>query len=88
MLAERGIRTVETLENLTDHQLAGGMGMRRYRDVARAWRAAQPLEVTDPRAAAEIEELRAQNSALLARFEEFINPTAGKPATKKVVENV
>ena len=59
-LEEKSIRSVEALENLQDSHLAGlGMGMRRYRDIARAWRAAQPLVVNDPAAASEIARLTA-----------------------------
>ena len=59
-LDEKSIRSVEALENLQDSHLAGlGMGMRRYRDIARAWRAAQPLVVNDPAAASEIARLTA-----------------------------
>lgn len=59
-LGEKTIRSVEALENLQDSHLSGlGMGMRRYRDIARAWRASQPLSVNDPAAAEEIAMLRA-----------------------------
>jgi hypothetical protein len=58
-LEDKGLRTVELLEGMTDTQIMSlGMGMRRYRDIARAYQATQPSR--DPAAQAELDTLRAE----------------------------
>ena len=64
-LESKGIRTVELLEGLNDTNLGTlGMGMRRYRDIARAYQAAQP--VNNPAAQAELDSLRNELAELRA----------------------
>jgi hypothetical protein len=61
------IRTVEVLEGMTDaHVMSLGMGMQRFRQLARAWRAAQPRVVVDAVAQDEIAKLKEQVAALMA----------------------
>jgi hypothetical protein len=68
-LADKNIRSVETLANLTDTSVAQlGMGMRRYRDIARNYLAAQPAAL--PAAVqSEMDQLKAQIAALTALVE-------------------
>lgn len=64
-LEAKGIRTVELLASLNDGQLVSlGMGMRRYRDIARAYQAAQPSN--DPVREAEMDTLRKELAELRA----------------------
>lgn len=73
-LEAKGIRTVELLEALSDTQLGMlGMGMRRYRDIARAYQAAQPTN--DPVAQAEMDTLRKELAELRAMLS---NPKSKK----------
>lgn len=58
MLTEKNIRSIETLANLTDSGLNGlGMGMRRYRDIARSFIDAQP-KALDPQTQTEMDAMR------------------------------
>lgn len=60
------IRNVETLEGMTDgHVISLGMGMRRYRQIARDWRDRQP-KAAEALAQREIDELKAQIAILMA----------------------
>ena len=66
-LANLKIRTVEVLEGMTDaHVMSLGMGMQRFRTVARAWRKEQPAVVVDAAAQDKIARLEAQVAALMA----------------------
>lgn len=75
-LEGKGIRTVELLSNISDTQLVQlGMGMRRYRDIAQAYLAAQPSN--DPVAQAEMDTLRKELAELRAMLS---NPKSKKEA--------
>ena len=74
-LEAKGVRTVELLESLSDTTLGQlGMGMRRYRDIARAYQAAQPSN--DPVAQAEMDTLRKE----LAELRALLTPKSNKEA--------
>ena len=74
-LEAKGVRTVELLESLSDTTLGQlGMGMRRYRDIARAYQAAQPSN--DPVAQAEMDTLRKE----LAELRALLTPKSKKEA--------
>ena len=74
-LEAKGVRTVELLESLSDTTLGQlGMGMRRYRDIARAYQAAQPSN--DPVREAEMDTLRKE----LAELRALLTPKSKKEA--------
>ena len=74
-LEAKGVRTVELLESLSDTTLGQlGMGMRRYRDIARAYQAAQPSN--DPVREAEMDTLRKE----LAELRALLTPKSKKDA--------
>lgn len=62
------VRTIEVLEGMTDaHVMALGMGMQRFRALARAWRNTQPVVVVDTAAKDKIARLEALVAALMAK---------------------